>query len=149
VLCCLQWCSVLCCLLWCSVVCCLLWCSVLCCLLWCSAHKRYSVGLYYFLFRRRFMFCYVMLYLFKHTGVQHDFYIRWCSNRSTITRRMSLVVHELFRSTWVYPRFLNGFMLCCSIFSFLCSVLRPLFVIFLLVAVLSVLFSIFNPDSRY
>ena len=29
-----------------------------------------------FLFRRRFMFCYVRLYLFKHTGVQHDFYIR-------------------------------------------------------------------------
>jgi hypothetical protein len=37
--------------------------------------------------------CY--LYLFTHTGVQHDFHIRRCSCRLTVTRRVPLVEQEL------------------------------------------------------
>ena len=48
-----------------------------------------------------FVFIYVIciylcyLYLLTYNGVQHDFHIRWCSCRVTITRRVSLVEKKL------------------------------------------------------
>ena len=38
---------------------------------------------------RGFVFYLYYLYLFTYTGVQHDFHIRLCSYRLTVTRRVS------------------------------------------------------------
>jgi hypothetical protein len=35
------------------------------------------------------------LYLFMYTGAQHDFYVRWCWCRWTVTQRVSLVEQGL------------------------------------------------------
>ena len=32
----------------------------------------------------QFMFCYLYLFIFTHTGVQHDFHIKWCSCHLTV-----------------------------------------------------------------
>jgi hypothetical protein len=44
---------------------------------------------------RGFMFYLFVLYLFKHTGVQHDFHVRWCSCSLTVIQRVSLVEQKL------------------------------------------------------
>ena len=41
------------------------------------------------------MFYLFYLYLFTYTGVQHDFHVRGCSCRLTVTRRVSHVEQEL------------------------------------------------------
>ena len=47
------------------------------------------------LFCRGFMFYLCYLYSSTYTGVQHDFYIRCCSCRLSVTQRLSHVVQEL------------------------------------------------------
>jgi hypothetical protein len=47
-----------------------------------------------------FYLCY--LYLFTYTGVQHDFYIRWCSCYSTATRRVPLMKHLALSSPPIF-----------------------------------------------
>jgi len=42
-----------------------------------------------------FVFYLYYFHLFTYTGVQHYIYIRWCSYRLTVTRRVSLVEQEL------------------------------------------------------
>ena len=66
---------------------------------------------------------------------KQDFYIIWCSCRFAILRRVDIVEQALLTlivQQWVNPQFLTGFViLCCSIFSFLCSVFfTSLFVLF-------------------
>ena len=66
---------------------------------------------------------------------KQDFHIRWCSYRLAIPRRLEIVEQALLTlivQQWVNPHFLTGFLiLCCSIFSFLCSVFfTSLFVLF-------------------
>ena len=51
-----------------------------------------------------FMFYLCYLYLFKYTGVQHDFHIRWCSCRLTVAWRVSHVKQELLTT----PEHLNS-----------------------------------------
>jgi hypothetical protein len=53
--------------------------------------KRCSVPLYYYLLCRRFTFYLYFLYLLTHTGVQHDFPVRWCWCHLTVTRRVAIV----------------------------------------------------------
>jgi hypothetical protein len=36
----------------------------------------------------------ICIYVFMHTGLQHDFYVRWCSCRLTVTQWVSLVEQE-------------------------------------------------------
>ena len=57
--------------------------------------KTCSIRLDAHLICREFMFYLCYLYLSTYASVQHDFYIRWCSCRSTVTQRVSLVEHEL------------------------------------------------------
>jgi hypothetical protein len=40
-----------------------------------------------------FYLCY--LYVFTDTDVHHDFHIKWCLCRLTVTRRLSLVKEQL------------------------------------------------------
>ena len=58
---------------------------------------------------------YFYIYLFTHTGVQHDFHIRLCSCNSTVTRGMAHA--PLCRAGNANPS-------CRSIFGFLCNVLQ-------------------------
>ena len=64
-------------------------------------------------------------YSFTLTGVQHDFHIRWCSCRLTITRRVSIVDQELI--TCVH-RFVDSS--CCTICNFVSSVLSIIVCLF-------------------
>ena len=71
------------------------------------------------------------LYLFTYTGVQHDFHIRWCSCRLTVTWRVLHVKQELLTtpehlsSPPVYSELCIAWslvfcaMLCRSLFVFL------------------------------
>ena len=64
-----------------------------------------------------------LLYLFTHTGVQHDFHIRSCSCSLTETHgcQISGRNSQSFWNKRVYPHFLEGSVLLHL--SFLCSVL--------------------------
>jgi hypothetical protein len=53
------------------------------------------------------------LYLFTHNGVQHDFFIRWCSCRLTVTRRMTLEEQELLTFPEHLCSFIPGFCGAC------------------------------------
>ena len=70
--------------------------------------------------------------------------------RSVINTRMTMMRWDLpFRSTWVHPRFLVGFVL---LFSFMCMFCRSLFVLlyfFLLAIVLSVLLRYTDSDCHF
>ena len=75
-----------------------------------------------------------------HTGVQHDFHIRWCSYRLTVTRRVSDVELELLRlpgHTSSFP-FFSGVRDARSLAFCVCFVDHLSFVLFLLDIVLSV-----------
>jgi hypothetical protein len=64
---------------------------------------------YFLLFCLEFMFYLCYLYLFTYIDVKHDFHIRWCSCRLTVTRRVfrSLVFYNVFcRSLFVLLSFL-------------------------------------------
>jgi hypothetical protein len=60
-----------------------------------SVWKQCSVRLHSHLLCR-FMLYLCYLYLFTLTGVQRDFYFRWCSCRLTVTQRVLIVGQELF-----------------------------------------------------
>ena len=54
-----------------------------------------------------------------HTGVQHDFHIRWCSYRLTVTRQVSDVELELLRlpgHTSSFPFFSGVCVARCLVF---------------------------------
>jgi hypothetical protein len=75
-----------------------------------------------------------------HTGVQHDFHIRWCSYRLTVTRQVSDVELELLilpGHTSSFP-FFSGFRDARSLAFCVCFVDHLSFVLFLLDIVLSV-----------
>jgi len=63
-----------------------------------------------FLFCRGFMFYLCYLYLFIHTGNQHDFHCRWCSRHLTVTWRCHLYKRN-FHSICVHPKILVLFTL--------------------------------------
>ena len=80
-------------------------------------YKGCSVSVLPFVFSR---FICVILYLFMYTGLLHDFHIRWCSCRLTVTRRVSLVRQEIwppFRSTWVHTGITWGYLMSNLCFS--------------------------------
>ena len=95
------------------------------------------------LFCTGFMFYLCYLYLFTYTGVQHDFNIRWCSCRLTVTWQMSHVEQELL----TLPQHLISPPVFCGVgvarslaFSVVfCRSLFALLYLFLLAIVLSVL----------
>ena len=70
---------------------------LLCCALQFPRNKRCSVCLFISPICFVEGSCFIYLYLFTYTGVQHDFHIRWCSCRLSLTvgRRVSLVEQEL------------------------------------------------------
>jgi len=37
----------------------------------------------------------LFVFIYEYTDVQHDFHVRWCSCRLTVTRRVSQVEQEL------------------------------------------------------
>jgi len=57
--------------------------------------SQLNPGYYYYLLCRRFTFYLCLLYLFTHTGVQHDFPVRWCWCHLTVRRRVTIVEQEL------------------------------------------------------
>ena len=59
------------------------------------ALKPCSVRLYFHLFCRNFMLYFCYLYVCTLTGFKHVFYVRCCSCRLTVTRRVSHVEQEL------------------------------------------------------
>jgi hypothetical protein len=79
------------------------------------------------------------LYLFTYTGVQHDFHIRWCSCRLTVTWRVLHVKQELLTtpehlsSPPVYSELCIAWslvfcaMFCRSLFVFLSFYFWPLY----------------------
>ena len=103
------------------------------------------------------------MYLFTHTGVQHDFYIARClcfnSNMTGVTSKAG--INYMYHSG--APEFIpvfSGWCSCCSIFSFLSSVLYIIvchFSQFLLTIVMSVfrytfsdyIYNLFMNHSRY
>ena len=62
-------------------------------------NNRKSIGVvfylcfytFYIFTLSEFMFYLCYLYLFTHTGVQHDYNIRWCSCSLTVTPRVTLL----------------------------------------------------------
>ena len=60
-----------------------------------------------------FIFSLSYLYLFMHTGVQHEFHSGWCSCRLVETRRVQLVAQELL----TFPEHLSSF----PVFSWICG----------------------------
>ena len=71
-----------------------------------------------------FYLCYLLL--FTYTGVQHDFHIRFCSYRLTVTRQVSYVKQELS----FLPEFIPGFSATLGALSLVFRVMfdRTLFV---------------------
>jgi hypothetical protein len=67
--------------------------------------------------------CIMLFVVTMPTVVQHDFHIRWCSCRLSVTRRVSCGAGTA--NPFGTPEFTPGFQWgsCCSIFSFLCNVL--------------------------
>jgi hypothetical protein len=77
-----------------------------------------------------------------HTGVQHDFHIRWCAGRSIVARRVPHVEQELFTILKHQVRVTQS-LVYCVVFS------GQWFVLFLLVIVLSVLLRFTTPDYPF
>jgi hypothetical protein len=82
--------------------------------------------------------------LTPYTVLQHDFHIRWCSKRLTVTRRVSLVELELL----TFENLLNSIPVLSAVRVFQSAVFcvmfcRTLFLLFLLVILLSV-FNLFT-----
>ena len=74
---------------------CLSWWDVMWCPLRFPSKRMLDAYWLLFVLWGGFMFYLCYLYLFTHTGVQHDFHITWCSCRLTVTRRVSHVEQEL------------------------------------------------------
>jgi hypothetical protein len=95
-----------------------------------------------------FHLCY--LYLFTYTIVQHDFHIKWCSCRLTVTRRVSLMEQELLtlQKHLLSPLVLSEVLITQSLVSVeLCRSLFILtYVCFLLDIVLSTLLRFMASD---
>jgi len=69
------------------------------------------------------LFCRGYLYLFTCTGVQHDFHIRWCSCRLTVTWRVSHVELLTLPGHMSSPPVFRGVHVAQFLVSFLCNVL--------------------------
>jgi len=89
--------------------------------------KRCLIRLDSYLFCMGFM-CYLCyLHLFTYTGVQHDFYIRWCSCPLTVTQRESFFCCPWCCLSFLYLRllitpyvFLNFYHSVATRYWFLC-----------------------------
>ena len=104
-----------------------------------SARKKTmfcQVRLYLYLFCRGSCFIYAVCIHIRilYTCAQQDFHIRWCSCRSTVTRRVPLVEQELLTLSGLLSsaRFIVGFLfdqslIFCVVFCISMFVLLPLF----------------------
>ena len=81
-----------------------------------------SASGYEFREKRRLLLKYY-LYLFTYTFVKHVFYVTWCSWRSTVIQRVSLVEQELLTVTIPEHRSSQQFLVgsFCSFFIFSCK----------------------------
>ena len=90
-----------------------------------SAWKRCSIRHYHHFFCSGSCSHLFNLYSFTCTGVQHHFHTWWHSRRLVVTRDKNLLP---FRSTWNHHSVY--WCSCCSICSFMCSIMDCFFLIY-------------------